>query len=1603
MGSKRSSRMASLGTIAAVVGAIAVTAPAPAHATTTASADNSRDGWDQNEPGLSPANVMSSDFGQLFSTQLDGQVYGQPIVVPAANGRTSTTLIAVTENDSIYGLDPATGAILWHRNVGPTWPVSDINCGDLAPNMGATATPVYDSATDTVFFTAKENDGASIKSPNWYMYAVDPGSGNDRHARTLIQGSPTNYPGTSFNAYVEGGRPGLLLLGGTVYAAFGSICDLGAYRGYVVGVDAATGQQNTMWTTENTGTYSGGGIWMGGGGIMSDGPGRMFVTTGNGLSPAASPGTTPPGSLAESVIRLQVNTDKSLSAADFFSPANASSLDLNDQDLGSGGSIALPDSFGAGTTVPHLMVQVGKDGRVFLLNRDNLGGRGQGPNGTDAAVQVLGPYKGIWGHPAAWSGDGSGGYVYTIGNGDVLRAFRAGKDANNNPTLSMAGASTQNFWYTSGSPVVTSDGTTPGSATVWAVDASGGNGANSVLTAYNAVPDSTGTLQQIGSWPIGTAAKFMIAGTDSNRVYLGTRDGTVIGFGRPANSAVSGPSTDFGKVETGGAGVTQNVTLTAHQNVTINSLSITNPMFTTPALSSPVTLTNGQTYTVPVTFNPTTAGATWGILTANATVNGTAGKYSVGLSGTGTHSGLSATPSPVNFTTKNAQPTGTTTTIGVRINNTGTTAETVGTPVFTNDSTGAFSVTGLPAAGTVIPAQSGIDFTASYTPSVAGTQNATITIPDSDGTLTIPLTGTAIVAVRNINVTPWPLDFGSVPVGQSKTETFTVTNTGNVDATITKAKAPIGGEFSVAAPINEGTVIGVGQSLDVQVTYTPTAAGPATAQYEITSDTGQGAMELPLTGTTPSEFTASPNPVAFQGPGGNGQPTGTTATTTVHVTNSGPAPETFDGIAGLTSGQFAVTGEPANGTSIAPGSGFDLTVAYSPTAVGTQTDSIIVDDPGDPLTIPVSGTSIAAVRSLSVNPASQDFGSVAVGQSKTEPFTFTNTGNAPVTISGVTAPTGGQFSFNPPVTTPTSIAAGQSLTVNVTYTPTAAGPTTDQFAITSDANQGPATLTVPLKGSTVSEFTTATTPVSFQGPDGKGQPTGVTATTTVHVTNGGSAPEEFDGIAGLTSGQFTVTGAPASGSVIQPGAGFDLSVSYAPNTVGTQSDSIIVNDAGDPFKIPLSGTSIAAVRTLTVNSSSQDFGSIPVGQSKNATFTFTNSGNAPVTITGVTSPTSGQFSVASPIALGTVIGAGQSVTVHATFKPTAVGAFHDQYTVTANTAQGSLTIPLAGTGGATEISRLAGGDRYGTGVAVSQAQWADAGGDTTGRAQAHEVVLARGDQFPDALAGVPLAADVKGPLLLTDPKALTQATEDEIRRVLPRGGTVDILGLSGAVSDTVANRLTQLGYHVTRYGGPDRYATARAIAERIHPSKVILATGWDYADALSAGPFATGPAATNGVPAAILLTDDKTLDPATESFVKSVASTSTQASPTVFAVGGHAATAAASLGGFVQDFVGSDRYATDALVVQAFAKAGSPTHLGIATGLSFADALTGGAYTATQGGAMVIIPSALGPQATQLLNALGPKLATVTMFGGTSVISPFTAGQIADAVQGRVG
>ncbi len=270
--------------LAAVVAVLALTLlaamtlalPAVRADEVTVSQNNLRTGWDSSEPALTPSAVSGGSFGQMFSTAVNGAVYAQPLVV-------GSTVIVATENDWIYGLNSTTGTVNWSLSLGTPWNTSSL-CSDLSPDVGVTSTPVYDPATGTVYLVA-----ATIvnSAPQYKLYGISPQTGTLTE-QVAIGGSPSNDSSITFNPAQQWQRPGLLLMNGWIYAGFASHCDNSPYDGFVSGVNVST-HATTLWSDETGVTDDQAGIWQGGGGLMSDGPGRIYLVSGNGVSPGAGP------------------------------------------------------------------------------------------------------------------------------------------------------------------------------------------------------------------------------------------------------------------------------------------------------------------------------------------------------------------------------------------------------------------------------------------------------------------------------------------------------------------------------------------------------------------------------------------------------------------------------------------------------------------------------------------------------------------------------------------------------------------------------------------------------------------------------------------------------------------------------------------------------------------------------------------------------------------------------------------------------------------------------------------------------------------------------------------------------------------------------------------------------------------------------------------------------------------------------------------------------------------------------------------------------------------------------------------------------------------
>jgi hypothetical protein len=501
-------------------------------------ADLLRTGWYPDQPGLTPEAISSGAFGQLFSTQVTGAVYGQPLVFDG-------TLLITTQANWIYGLDPVTGAIKWSRNVGTPVSAAELGCFDIVPVIGITSTPVIDDVTGIAYFASKTYASGTSGPALWKMHAVAVATGAEEPTFPVtIQGTADNAPEQVFSPTTQNQRPGLLLMDGVVYAAFGSVCDIDPFQGWVIGVSTA-GVITSRWVDISSSPASGAGIWMSGSGLVSDGPRQILFATGNAGTPADPiPGHAPPADLGGSVVRLSVQPDGSLVPSDFFTPYNArTEYDPGDIDIGSGGVVGLPYPYFGTATFRSLFVQVGKPGIVYLLDGNSLGGCQQGPAAGDDVMQAIGPYGGVWSKPTVWGGDGGWIYIATTdtvispdGSFGYLRAYHVGVDNSGRPTLTLAGSSIDYFGYGSSAPVVTSNGASSESALLWVIWNPDDTGIGAQLRAYDMLPVN-GALHMRFSAEVGQGCKFNPPGVWGDHLYVGSRDGHVVGFGLPPEVA----------------------------------------------------------------------------------------------------------------------------------------------------------------------------------------------------------------------------------------------------------------------------------------------------------------------------------------------------------------------------------------------------------------------------------------------------------------------------------------------------------------------------------------------------------------------------------------------------------------------------------------------------------------------------------------------------------------------------------------------------------------------------------------------------------------------------------------------------------------------------------------------------------------------------------------------------------------------------------------------------------------------------------------------------------------------------------------------------------
>lgn len=381
-------------------------------AVTTYHNDTLRTGWNNQETQLTPTSVRSSAFSRLMEVPLDDQVDAQPLVVPnqKIGSGTYDVVYVATEGDTVYAINAKTGKILLKRNFGT--PVSyPLGCGNNGPNVGINSTPVIDPTSGTMYVIIYTSGS---QGPIYHIHALSLDSLKDQVKPVVVSGSHQLTDGTqfNFNATYQRQRPGLLLSNGNVYAGFGSFCDEAANlsRGWVLGWQTGTltplaGNQvfDTQATSPDDFFLSS--VWMSGYGVAADENGNLYFVTGN----SDYSGTTYDGvtDIQESVIELSSDLTQ---VVDLFTPDDWSALDQGDVDFGSGGAMLLPDQSGS---IPHLAVAAGKEGNMFFMNRDDLGGYNSNEN------NVLGTYYigGCWCGQSYFQGpDGVARVVSSGGN-----------------------------------------------------------------------------------------------------------------------------------------------------------------------------------------------------------------------------------------------------------------------------------------------------------------------------------------------------------------------------------------------------------------------------------------------------------------------------------------------------------------------------------------------------------------------------------------------------------------------------------------------------------------------------------------------------------------------------------------------------------------------------------------------------------------------------------------------------------------------------------------------------------------------------------------------------------------------------------------------------------------------------------------------------------------------------------------------------------------------------------------------------------------------------------------------------------------------------------
>ncbi len=488
--------------------------------------DVARTGQNLHETVLTPGNVNSSSFGKLFEIPVDGKVDAEPLYLgklAISQGRHNVLYVA-TEHGSVYAFDADTGLPLWQvTTLKPGETASDSRgCDQVVPEIGVTATPVIDRGAGpqgTIYVVAMSKDGSGTYHQR--LHALDVTTGAEEFGGPKeIQAS---YPGTGDNSsngivffdpkqYEE--RAALLLLNGVLYTSWASHCDVRPYTGWIISFDQNTLAQVSVLNTTPNGNE--GAFWMSGAGPAADANGSIYLLEANGTFDTTlnSSGFPSQGDFGNAFLKLSA-ANKRLVVSDYFEMFNSSLENSIDQDLGSGGVLVLPDLTDASGKTRHLAVGAGKDAKIYVVDRDNLGKFNPTSNINVYQVVPGALSSAVFSMPAYFNGT-----VYYGAEGDNIKAFALNYGRLGTMPTSETAAS---FTYPGATPSVSANGTSNG--IVWATE----NTNPAVLHAFDATNLShelyNSNQAAHGRDQFGAGNKFITPMIVNGKVYVGATTG----------------------------------------------------------------------------------------------------------------------------------------------------------------------------------------------------------------------------------------------------------------------------------------------------------------------------------------------------------------------------------------------------------------------------------------------------------------------------------------------------------------------------------------------------------------------------------------------------------------------------------------------------------------------------------------------------------------------------------------------------------------------------------------------------------------------------------------------------------------------------------------------------------------------------------------------------------------------------------------------------------------------------------------------------------------------------------------------------------------------